>query len=266
MCEICDWNQKLQPAQKDEVAVQPNGTRTIWGAYAPQDAAVLAKSYPQVGEQLIGEIASLIRFPRVLEVAGIVEMVERYLEGSFSTIRDAGVRLAANPLSLFYWAKGQQTVRRVKTFETELMHGPMEKLALRAGSLRKINELLNQRHGMQVTFGCSCCTISVATADLDALYASPYYQMREGFGRLLDSDVLSVSDQLFTGVSVNDIPAGILALTADFHEAEVASYDRFAKAVQAAVAENPVHHEMAEHLPAVREFLVGSSLTYIAAE
>lgn len=266
MCEICDWNAKLKPATKDEEAVRSDGTRTIWGTYAPSDATILAQSYPRVGARLIAEIASLIRFPRLLEVAGVVEMLERYLEGSLSDIHDAGVRLAANPLSLFYWSKGEQTVRRVKTFETELLHGPMEKLALRAGSLLGINKLIDERHGLQVTFGCSCCVIAVASGDLATLYDSPYYQAREGFGRLLDSDVLSVSEQLFAGVSVSDIPEGILALSADFHHEEVQSYLRFAAACRQTVRENPTRHESDKHLLAVQTFLAPSSILEIAAE
>ncbi len=266
MCEICDWNSKLKPATKDDEAVHSDGTRTIWGTYAPGDAAILAQSYPRVGAGLIAEIASLIRFPRLLEVAGVVEMVERYLEGSLSNIRDAGVKLAVNPLSLFYWSKGERTVRRVKTVETELLHGPMEKLALRAGSLLGINKLLHERHGLQVTFGCSCCVIAVASRDLTTLYNSPYYQAREGFGRLLDSDVLSVTGQLFDGVSVSDIPKGILALSADFHREEVQSYLRFAAACRQTISENPARHESDKHLLAVQAFLTQPSVKKIAAE
>ena len=266
MCEICDWNDKLLPATKEDEAVHSDGTRTIWGTYAPGDVAILAQSYPLVGAGMIAEIASMIRFPRLLEIAGVVEMVERYLEGSLSNIRDAGVKLAANPLSLFYWSTGEQTVRRVKTHETELLHGPMEKLALRAGSMLGINKLLDERHGLQVTFGCSCCVIAVASKDLATLYASPYYLAREGFGRLLDSDVLSVSGQLFTGVSVSDIPDGILALSADFHHEEVQSYQRFTAACRQVVSDNPARHESDKHLHAVQAFLTQPSVEEIAAE
>ena len=266
MCKICDWNTKLQPATKNDEAVQSDGTRTIWGTYAPCDATILAQSYPRVGAGLITEIASLIRFPRLLEVAGVVEMAERYLEGSLSNIRDAGIKLAANPLSLFYWSEREQTVRRVKTFETELLHGPMEKLALRTGSMHVINQLLDERHGLQVTFGCSCCVITVASTDLATLYSSPYYQAREGFGRLLDSDVLSVSGQLFAGVSVSDIPDEILALSADFHHEEVRSYQRFATACHQTVRENPARHESDKHLLAVQAFLTQPPVEDIMAQ
>lgn len=251
---------------KDEPAVEPDGQRTIWGTFSPVDATLLGRFYPLVGEDLIQDIANLINFPRLLEVTGVVEMVERYLEGSFSSIRDITIKLAANPLSLFYWDKERKVVRRVKLHETELMHGPMEKLALRDGSLQQINQLLDRRHGIQVTFGCSCCAIAVATENLGTLYQSSYYRAREGFGRLLDSDVLSVSGQLFAGVSVTDIPPAILARSADFHEAEVRSYVRLAAAARTALVENATHHDSATHMPSVRNFLLGPDQLEMAAE
>jgi hypothetical protein len=256
---------KLKPEKKSDEALNPDGTRTVWGYYDSGDASVLARHYPNVGAGMIADIAALIHHPRLLEVAGVVEMVERFLEGAFSTIRGAGVALAANPLSILFWSD-KHGVRRIKTHETELLHGPMEKLALRVGSLRAINQLLNRRYGMQLTFGCSYCAITVKTDDLEALYASSYYQEREGFGRQFDSDVLSVSGNLFGGISVADIPPQILAATADFHQAEVASYLRFAKAMGEALVQNPMVPTHNEQTAAVRDFLSGSSFTPIAAE
>ena len=257
MCEVCDMYDKLKPEKKPDEALNPDGTRTVWGYYDPGDASVLARHYPNVGAGMIADIAALIHHPRLLEVAGVVEMVERFLEGAFSTIRGVGVALAANPLSVLFWSD-KHGVQRIKTHETELLHGPMEKLALRVGSLRAINQLLNRRYGMQLTFGCSCCAITVATSDLEALYASSYYQEREGFGRQFDSDVLSVSGNLFGGISVADIPQQILAMTADFHQAEVASYLRFAAATSQALDENPVSFNTKESQELVRKFLTSS--------
>jgi len=252
---------KLQPEKKSDEALNPDGTRTVWGYYDSGDASVLARHYPNVGAGMIADIAALIQHPRLLEVAGVVEMVERFLEGAFSTIRGVGVALAANPLSVLFWSNRhgvQRGVQRIKTYETELLHGPMEKLALRVGSLRAINQLLDRRYGMQLTFGCSCCAITVSTSDLEALYASSYYQEREGFGRQFDSDVLSVSGNLFGGISVADIPQQILAMTADFHQAEVASYLRFAAATSQALDENPVSFNTKESQELVRKFLTSS--------
>lgn len=263
MCEICDFDNKLKLVTKDDVALDDSGARTIWGHYAPTDAAILAEHYPRVGEELITEISQQINHPRLLEVAGVVEMVERYLEGSFSTIRDLTIRLAANPLSILYWSK--ENVWRVKTFETEMLHGPMEKLALRVGSMLKINHLLDNCHGMQLAFGCSCCVIAVATKDLDTLYDSSYYNLREGFGRLYDSDVLSTSGQLFGGVSVADVPQQILEKTADFHAAEVLSFLRFARACRDTQDRNRIHPDQQSDLPALRQFLTGQSPAVIKA-
>lgn len=257
MCEVCDFNSKLQPATKDDAALDDTGARTIWGHYVPSDAAILAEHYPQVGEALITEISQQINHPRLLEVAGVVEMVARYLDGSFSTIRDLTIKLAANPLSILYW--DGTGVRRVKTFETEMLHGPMEKLALRAGNLLKINRLLDNRHGMQITFGCSCCVIAVGTVDLDILYGSSYYNLREGFGRLYDSDVLTASGQLFDGVSVADVPQQILQKTADFHNTEVVSFLRFAQACRDTQLRNRVHPDQDSPLSELRQFLTGQS-------
>lgn len=258
MCEICDFNTKLQPASKEDAALDDSGARTIWGHYAPTDAVILSEHYPRVGEALIAEISQQINHPRLLEVAGVVEMVERYLEGSFSTIRDLSIKLAANPLSILYWSG--QHVRRVKTSETEMLHGPMEKLALRAGSMLKINRLLDNHHGMQISFGCSCCVIAVATFDLAELYESSYYNLREGFGRLYDSDVLSTSGQLFSGVSVADVPRQILDKTADFHDTEVTSFLRFAHACRDTKNRNQVHPNQESALPALHQFLTGQSV------
>lgn len=254
MCKVCDMYDKLQPEKKSDEALNPDGTRTVWGYYDSGDASVLARHYPNVGAGMIADIAALIHHPRLLEVAGVVEMVERFLEGAFSTIRGVGFRLAANPLSVLFWSD-RHGVQRIKTHETELLHGPMEKLALRAGSLRAINQMLDRRYGMQLTFGCSCCAITVATSDIEPLYASSYYQEREGFGRKFDSDVLSVSGNLFGGISVADIPPQILAMTADFREAEVASFLRFAAATLQALGENPVSFNTKESQELVRKFL-----------
>ncbi|MBY0537923.1 hypothetical protein K2P47_00830 [Patescibacteria group bacterium] len=259
MCEVCDFNHKLQPATKEDAALDDTGARTIWGHYSPSDAAILAEHYPRVGEALITEISQQINHPRLLEVAGVAEMVERYLEGSFSTIRDLTIKLAANPLSILYW--NGAGVRRVKTFETEMLHGPMEKLALRAGSVLKINRLLDNRHGMQLTFGCSCCVIAVATNDLDTLHESSYYNLREGFGRLYDSDVLTASGQLFDGVSVADVPSQILQKTADFHDTEVTSFLRFAQACRDTQQRNRVHPDQQSALPELSQFLTGQTVT-----
>ncbi|MCA9364508.1 MAG: hypothetical protein KC736_01310 [Candidatus Moranbacteria bacterium] len=264
MCEVCDFYEKLTPAEKANPAIQ-KGERTIHGYYDSGDAAILARFYPKTGEELIDKIARLINHPRLLEVAGLVELLERYLEKSFSTIRGVTMNVVSNPLSVLFWSRKNGTVHRVKTKESELLHGAMEKMALRRGSLDEINALLGQQHGVALTYGCSCCGIAVAKDNLPALYTSDYYQQREGFGRLFDSDVLTASGELFEGVSVSDVPQAILDASADFGPREVTSYIRFAKAANAVVEENPVKLDLSAATEEVRKFLLGEDAVAIAA-
>ncbi len=258
MCEVCDFYDKLAQAKKTDPALTTDGRRTIHGYYHEDDAAILAQHYPRVGQETIQDIALLINHPRLLEVAGIVELVERYLEGSFSKLRNVAFKVVSNPLSILYWApNGDETVHRVKTRESELLHSAMEKMALRRGSLDLINRLLGLQHGVSITYGCSCCGIAVATKDVEALYASDYYRQREGFGRLFDSDVLTTSGALFGGVSVADVPQKVLDASADFGQAEVTSYLRFAAASHEVVAKNAVIPDLAGAFVEVKEFLTG---------
>jgi len=265
MCEVCDFYKKLTPASKADPAIGPNSARTIYGYYHEGDAEVLASFYPKVGQALIGNIASLINHPRLLEVAGLVELVERYLESSFSKLRDVAINVVSNPLSIFFWSPRDQTVHRVKTLESEMMHGAMEKMALRRGSIDLINDLLGSRHNIAVTYGCSCCAIAVAASDLPYLYASEYYRQREGLGRLFDSDVLTTHGKLFGGVSVSDVPQQVLDASADFGLEEVMSYSRFSKASQAVLAANPVTPDLSEAMAEVRRFLLGCNPAAVAA-
>jgi hypothetical protein len=264
MCEICDFYKKLSPAQKSAPALDGDGKRTIHGYYHENDAVVLARHYPRTGQATIEKIASLINYPRLLEVAGLVELVERYLEGSFSRLKGVAFEIASNPLSILFWSPRDKTVHRVKTRETELLHGAMEKMALRRGSLEKINDFLNGNHGLVLTYGCSCCAIAIAKSDLQALYDSDYYRVREGLGRLFDSDVLTTSGALFDGVSVTDVPQKILDASADFGQTEVRSYLRFAKATEAVIEENPITPDLTEDLVDVQGFLMGRELALIA--
>jgi len=124
---------------------------------------------------------------------------------------------------------------------------------------------LGQRHNIAITYGCSCCGIAVAASDLPALYASKYYRQREGFGRLFDSDVLTTSGTLFTGVTVADIPQQVLDASADFGQAEVTSYLRFAQASQAVLVANPVTPDLSKAMEEVRHFLLGDTRKAVAA-
>jgi hypothetical protein len=266
MCEVCDFYNKLETSNKADPALTTDGVRTIHGYYHKDDAVILAERYPLVGQETIEEIADHINHPRLLEVAGLVEIVERYLEGSFSKLRDVAINIVSNPLSILYWAQnGDETVHRVKTRESELLHGAMEKMALRRGSLDLINTLLGRKHGLAVTYGCSCCGIAIAADDVEALYASRYYRDREGFGRLFDSDVLTAGGTLYSGVSVADVPQKVLDASADFGQEEVTSYLRFADACDAVIAGNEVTPDFADALVEVKAFLTGEKAVATAA-
>lgn len=266
MCEVCDFYDTLAPATKSAPALAPSGERTINGYYHSGDAAILARHYPRVGQTTIERIAEFINYPRLLEVAGLVELVERFLEGSFSSIKGVAFNVVSNPLSILFLSPRDNTVHRVKTPETELLHGAMEKMALRRGTLDRINAFLGGQYGVAITYGCSCCGIAVAERDLSTLYASAYYRDREGFGRLFDSDVLTTTGTLFDARSVADVPPAILNASADFGTHEVASYLRFSKAARATLAENPYTPDLSAALEDVRAFLTGATLLSVAAE
>jgi hypothetical protein len=253
---MLNFYDKLKVVSKGNPAITTDGVRTIYGNYYDDDAAVLAEYYPRVGQQTIEEIASHINHPRLLEVAGLVEVIERYLESSFSKIRDVAINVVSNPLSILFWSPRGE-VHRVKTHESELLHGAMEKMALRRGSLDQINGLIDRKYGLAVTYGCSCCAIAVASDDLASLYSSDYYRRREGHGRFFDSDVLTASDTLFAGVSVADIPQEVFDASADFGQPEVTSYLRFAQACEKVIAENRVVQDYTDAIVDVRAFLTG---------
>lgn len=155
---------------------------------------------------------------------------------------------------------------RVKTHETELLHGPMEKLALRTAGMRKLNRLLDQEFGIQIVAGCSCCKIAVATDDLDVLFESDYYNTRESKGRFFDADVLTVGNSLWDGISVRDVPPAILAASADFGSAEVKSYLRFTEASTEAIVAQRKLGDFGHHAEEARRFLLGEEAELVAVE
>ncbi|HUC02102.1 MAG TPA: hypothetical protein VMA75_04365 [Candidatus Paceibacterota bacterium] len=225
---------------KDHPALHANGNRTIYGYFHPNDTPYLAEAYPLVGGDVIARIADAINAPRLLEVTTILEVVHRYLQGSFSRIRGLSIKAVSNPLSVLFWNEEQERVQRVKTRESELMHGACEKLALRTDGVAKVNGILAEAFGLRLAFGCSCCAIVVRSSDAETLFTSEHYRNRETYGRLFDSDVLCVTGDLLEADSVADLPPDILDASSDFHEAEVESYLRFARVNEAVVAANVV--------------------------
>ncbi|HVU75710.1 MAG TPA: hypothetical protein VHD38_02665 [Candidatus Paceibacterota bacterium] len=249
---------QLTAVQKGNPALRADGNRTVYGYFDEGDIPLLAKEYPMIGEAVIAKIASAINAPRLLEVTTVLEVTHRYIEGTFSRIRGLGIHAVSNPLSVLFFNQKERRVQRIKTRESELMHGACEKLALHTDGVNKVNDILKESFGLQIAFGCSCCAIIVKTADIPALFASKHYRMRETAGRNFDSDVLCVSGDLFSAGSVSDLPAGILDNSSDFHEEEVESYLRFARINDMVVARNvvsahpPVDEELIEFLTGER--------------
>ena len=230
---------QLTAVMKDHPALRADGQRTIYGYFDEGDIPLLTKAYPRVGEDVIGRIAGAINAPRLLEVTTILEVVHRYLEGSFSKIRGLGINAVSNPLSVLFLNK-EERVQRIKTRESELMHGACEKLALHSDGVEKVNAILGEQFGLRLSFGCSCCAIIVKASDVRTLFDSEHYRNREKFGRDFDSDVLCVTGDLLEADSVADLPSDILDASSDFHEAEVVSYLRFARVNEMVIATNIV--------------------------
>jgi len=230
----------MKPIMKDNPALLANGNRTIYGYFHQGDTPHLAETYPLIGGDVIARIADAINAPRLLEVTTVLEVVHRYLEKSFSLIRGLSIKAVSNPLSVLFWNEAEGRVQRIKTLESELMHGACEKLALRTDGVAKVNGILAETFGLRLAFGCSCCAIVVHTSDAEKLFASEHYRNRETYGRLFDSDVLCVTGDLLEADSVADVPPDILNASSDFHEAEVKSYLRFARVNEAVVATNVV--------------------------
>jgi hypothetical protein len=225
---------------KDHPALHANGNRTIYGYFHKDDIPLLAETYPLIGGDMVARIADAINAPRLLEVTTILEVVHRYLEKSFSLIRGLSIKAVSNPLSVLFWSEEQKRVQRIKTRESELMHGACEKLALRTDGIAKVNGILAETFGLRLAFGCSCCAIVVHTSDVETLFASEHYRNRETYGRLFDSDVLCVTGDLLEADSVADLSPDILDASSDFHKAEVESYLRFARVNEAVVTTNIV--------------------------
>lgn len=231
------------------VGVDDDGVvrRTIWGYMLPDDIDVIEREYPEVPREFVEALiergdnhVELVPAPRLLEVLTPIELLARFLRGEYSKIKRGipeGLNLVANPLSILSFVDG--VVKRVITPETEMMHKPAEKLALRTGAVANINTLLSQHFGLQLAFGCSCCALMFAEGDAEAVLTSDYYLKREQQGRHWDSDVLAALGRLHGPVPVAEVHQVFFDGSVDFGREEVLSYQRFARIAQACIAEHP---------------------------
>ena len=222
--------------------------RTIWGYFLPEDVDVIAEAYPEIPRDMITQIATvrnddnveLIPAPRLLEVLVPIELVARFLRGEYSRIKRGipeGLKLVANPLSILSWVDG--VVQRVVTNETELMHKPAEKLALRTGALAKLNAIFAEHFGLKLAYGCSCCALVFQEQDEATVLGSGYYNKREQMGRWYDSDTLVALDRLHGPMRMRDVPQKFIDGSVDFGVEEVTSYERFASVAQACLDGHP---------------------------
>jgi len=179
--------------------------------------------------------------PRLYEVLGPIELAYRMINGFYSTISTpavtVGIQTAYNPLSIL--SKIGDKVVRVKTTESQLLHEGMEKLNLRQYTMQKVNELFDQLFGLQIRFACSCGVGAVKTADVYSPDFLQFLENREEMGRTFDSDVLTVTGNLFWCESAKAVPVEIISGSPDVNSQEIDSYLRYYNVVKSIVELNP---------------------------
>lgn len=234
MCIKCDLQKTegIKPLTVSHPAINPDGTRTLWGPYVESDFAAIRGYYPELSVPELREYIDFFEEPRLTELLGPLELLRRMVNKQFSQIRDLALEVAYNPLSILSKVDGK--VIRIKTGESELLHRSMEKLSLRTRTLEKINSFFDGLFGVQIAFACSCGVGAVRTGDLEVFLASDYYCQREGLGRAFDSDILGAEGQgsLFHAESIRFVPNHVLQASRDVGEAEVTSYLYYAEAVR----------------------------------
>lgn len=243
MCKICEIMQSgiLQKTTKDTPAINGQGFRTLTGVIAPGDEFLILQYYPIMSLENLQTYLSLFKAPRLYEVLGPIELAYRMLNGLYSTISTPAVvveiQTAYNPLSIL--SKVGDRVVRVKTTESQLLHEGMEKLNLRQYTMQKVNELFDQLFGLQLRFACSCGVGVVKTSDVYSPDFVQFLENREEMGRTFDSDVLTVTGNLFFCDSVREVPAEIILGSPDVNQQEIDSYSRYYDAVKSIVESNP---------------------------
>lgn len=243
MCTICSNVQSgiLQKTTKDTPAINDEGFRTLTGVVAPGDEDLILKHYPIMSLEKLKIYLSFFKAPRLYEVLGPIELAYRMLNGLYSTINTPAVTVvtqtAYNPLSIL--SKIGDKVIRVKTTESQLLHEGMEKLNLRQYTMQKVNEFFDQLFGLQIRFACSCGVGIVKTSDVYSPDFIQFIENREEMGRTFDSDVLTVTGNLFWCESAKAVPVEIISGSPDVNQQEIDSYVRYYNVVKSIVALNP---------------------------
>ncbi len=243
MCTICKNVQSgiLQEIIKDTPAIDNKGFRTLTGVVAPSDEELILKYYPIMSLENLKTYLGFFKAPRLYEVLGPIELAYRMINGLYSTISTPAVTVAIqtayNPLSIL--SKVGERVVRVKTPESQLLHEGMEKLNLRQYTMQKVNEFFDQLFGLQLRFACSCGVGVVRTVDVYSPDFVKFLENREEMGRTFDSDVLTISGNLFWCESAKTVPAEIISGSPDVNQQEIDSYVRYYNVVKSIVESNP---------------------------
>jgi hypothetical protein len=243
MCTICKNLQLgiLQKTTKDTSAIDNQGFRTLTGVVAPGDEELILQYYPIMSLGNLQTYLGFFKAPRLYEVLGPIELAYRMLNGLYSTISTpavtVGIQTAYNPLSIL--SKVGERVVRVKTPESQLLHEGMEKLNLRQYTMQKVNGLFDELFGLQIRFACSCGVGAVKTADVYSPDFLQFLENREEMGRTFDSDVLTISGNLFWCESAKTVPAEIISGSPDVNQQEIDSYVRYYNVVKSIVGLNP---------------------------
>jgi len=231
----------LTPKTKKGAAITPDGKRTITGVLAPGDEELIHEAYPVMSKEDLHTYLGFFKAPRLYEVMGPLELVHRMLNKEYSTIQTptvtVSINTAYNPLSIL--TKVGEKIIRIKTKQSELLHEGMEKLNLRELSMQKVNRFFDELFGIQIRFACSCGIGAIYTTDSHSSDFITFLEDREEMGRTFDSDVLSVTGDLYYAENAADIPKEVLDGAPDVSSLEIASYTRYYNNVESIINSNP---------------------------
>lgn len=227
MCVKCDLKEikGISSISTSYPAIDSHGNRTIWGPYVEKDFEKIHSKYNVLSAKDLRKYIGFFFEPRLSEILGPLELLQRMTEKSFSKIRGINFDIAYNPLSIF--TMKDEKIIRIKTKESEVLHKSMEKLALRSKTLEEFKPFFDKLFGIQIVFACSCGVGAVKTNDLQAFMESEFYCQREGYGRMYDSDVLGSQGSLFLAESIDLVPTDLLKNSRDVGKGEVSSYHRY---------------------------------------
>jgi len=145
MCISCELEkiEGINTIGTSNPAIDDTGHRTIWGPYVERDFEKIYSKYNTLSRKQLRKYISFFFEPRLSEILGPLELLQRMSEKSFSKIRGITFDLAYNPLSILTMKDNK--IIRIKTQESEVLHKSMEKLALRWKTLQEINIFFDKK-------------------------------------------------------------------------------------------------------------------------